>query len=66
MAEQIFDLVKTYSVGRNQKSMVVLIPIEVREILGFKAKQMLHVKIDEKGRLIYEAVNGAREMREEE
>ena len=46
--------------------MVVLIPIEVREILGFKAKQMLHVKIDEKGRLIYEAVNDAREMGEEE
>jgi len=66
MTEQIFGLVKTYSVGRKQKSMVVLIPKEVRDILGFKAKQMLHVKIDEKGRLIYEAVKGARTMREEE
>jgi len=58
MTEEIVDLVKTYSVGRDRRSLVVLIPKEVRETLGFKAKQKLYVKIDEKGRLIYEAVKG--------
>jgi antitoxin component of MazEF toxin-antitoxin module len=56
MTEQLVDLVKTYSVGRNQSSLVVSIPKEVREALGIKAQQKLHVKIDDKGRLIYEPV----------
>ena len=54
MTEQIVDLVKTYLVGRS--SLVVSIPKEVRETLGIKAHQKLHVKIDEKGRIIYEPV----------
>lgn len=54
--EQLVDLVKAYSVGRNQNSLVVSIPKEVREALGIKAQQKLQVKIDEKGRLIYEPV----------
>lgn len=54
--EHLVDLVKAYSVGRNQNSLVVSIPKEVRETLGIKAQQKLHVKIDEKGRLIYEPV----------
>lgn len=54
MTEQLIDLVKPYTVGNS--SLVVLIPKEVREALGIKAKQKLHVKIDEKGRLIYEKV----------
>ena len=52
--EQLIDLVKPYTVGNS--SLVVLIPKEVREALGIKAKQKLHVKIDEKGRLIYEPI----------
>jgi len=58
MNEQIVDLVKPYRVGRNQETLVVLIPKDVREALGIKAHMMLHVKTDEKGRLIYEAVRG--------
>ncbi len=54
MNEQIVDLVKAYPVGRNSASLVVGIPKEAREALGIKAHQKLHVKIDEKGRLIYE------------
>ncbi len=56
MTEQLIDLVKPYLVGRNQGSLVVSIPKEVREILGINAQQKLHVKIDDKGRLIYEPI----------
>ena len=56
MTEQLIDLVKPYSVGNKQSSLVVLIPKEAREILGIKAHQKLYVKIDEKGRLIYEPI----------
>ena len=58
MNEQIVDLVKPYRVGRHQQTLVVLIPKAVREALGIRAHQMLHVKTDEKGRLIYEIVQG--------
>ncbi|MBA7626012.1 hypothetical protein ES703_33446 [subsurface metagenome] len=54
--EQLVDLVKAYSVGRNQNSLVVSIPKEIREILGIKAQQKLHVKTDDKGRIIYEPI----------
>jgi len=54
--ERLVDLVKTYSVGRNQNSLVVSIPKEIREILGINAQQKLHVKIDDKGRIIYEPI----------
>ena len=50
--EHLVDLVKTYSVGRNQNSLVVSIPKEIREALGIKAHQKFHVKTDDKGRLI--------------
>ena len=56
MTEQIIDLVKTYPVGRNKSSLVVIIPKEAREALDIKAHQKFHVKIDEKGRLIYEPI----------
>jgi len=56
MTETIVDLVKPYLVGRNQGSLVVSIPKAVREALGIKAKQKLHVKTDERGRLIYEPI----------
>ena len=56
MTEQLIDLVKPYTVGNKRSSLVVLIPKEAREILGIKAHQKLHVKIDDKGRLIYEPV----------
>ncbi len=54
--ERLVALVKPYSVGRNHGSLVVGIPKEAREALGIKAHQKLHVKIDEKGRLIYEPI----------
>lgn len=66
MTEQVFDLVKAYPVGRNLNSLVVSIPKEVREALGIKAHQMLHVIIDERGRLIYETVEGAHAVGKDE
>ncbi|GAG77833.1 unnamed protein product [marine sediment metagenome] len=56
MTEKIVDLVKPYLVGMNHGSMVVSIPKEAREALGIKAQQRLHVKTDDKGRLIYEPI----------
>jgi len=54
VTEQLIDLVKPYTVGNS--SLVVLITKEVRETLGIKAKQKPHVKIDEKGCLIFEPI----------
>jgi len=54
--ERLVDLVKTYPVGRNHGSLVVSIPKDAREALGIKAHQKFHVKIDERGRIIYEPI----------
>lgn len=56
MTEQLVSLVKPYLVGKNQSSLVVSIPKEVRETLGINASQKLYVKTDEKGRIIYEPI----------
>lgn len=56
MTEQLFDMVRAYPVGRKGNSLVVVIPKEVRELLKIGAQQKLHVKVDEKGRVIYERV----------
>lgn len=56
MTEKLIALVKPYLVGGKKGSLVVSIPKEAREILGIKAHQKFHVKIDEKGRLIYEPI----------
>ena len=54
--EEIYALVRPYSVGRSPDSIVVVIPKEVREKLNIKPGIRLHVKIDARGRIIYERV----------
>ena len=57
MSEEIISLVKPYAVGRSPDSLVVVIPKEVRDRLGIKLGVRLHVKIDGRGRIIYEPIN---------
>ena len=53
----IEDVVTTTpALGNARARLVLSIPNEAREALGIKAYQKLHVKIDDKGRLIYEPI----------
>ena len=56
MSEQIVGIVKAYSVGEPD-SIVVVIPKEAHEKLTNHPKgQRFLVKLDEKGRIIYEPI----------
>jgi len=56
LAEEIVRIVKAYSVG-DPDSIVVVIPKEIHERLGKHPKgQKFLVKIDSKGRIIYEPI----------
>ena len=57
--EEIISLVKPYSVGSPPDSIVVVIPKEVTRKLGIKAGIRMYVKVDDRGRIIYEPVNQA-------
>jgi bifunctional DNA-binding transcriptional regulator/antitoxin component of YhaV-PrlF toxin-antitoxin module len=50
--ERILGIVKVQEVGGT--TYTVAIPKNIREILNLKKGQMMYVKIDEKGRIIYE------------
>ena len=56
----ITPTVKAYSVGNKAKTIVLAIPKPVREALGIKEGTEFRVKIDDKGRIIYEPVNQRR------
>jgi AbrB family looped-hinge helix DNA binding protein len=53
--ERIVELVKAYEVGKPD-SLVVVIPKEVRELLKISKGHKFHVKVDERGRIIYEPI----------
>jgi len=56
MTEEIVGIVKAYSVGEPD-SIVVVIPKEIHDRLGKHPKgQRFLVKLDEQGRIIYEAI----------
>jgi len=56
MSEQIMGIVKAYSVGAPD-SIVVVIPKEIHERLSEHPKgQRFLVKLDKKGRIIYELI----------
>jgi len=56
MSEQIVGIVKAYSVG-DPDSIVVVIPKEIHKRLGKHPKgQRFLVKLDNKGRIIYEPI----------
>jgi len=50
--ETIIQVVKSYSVGKSPDSTIVVIPKK----LGFKPGTEFCVKMDERGRLIYEQI----------
>jgi len=62
MSEQIVGIVKAYSVG-DPDSIVVVIPKEAHEKLSRHPKgQRFLVKLDSKGRIIYEPIEEAKEV----
>jgi hypothetical protein len=52
--EEIVTIVKPYAVGRLSRSLVWVIPKEIREKLKVKPREKFQVKIDDSGRVIYE------------
>jgi bifunctional DNA-binding transcriptional regulator/antitoxin component of YhaV-PrlF toxin-antitoxin module len=50
--ERVFGIVKVQEVGGT--TYTVAIPKSIREILNLKKGQMMYVKVDEKGRIVYE------------
>jgi hypothetical protein len=55
MVETIIRTVKAYQTGKPD-SKVVTIPKEIREKLGEANTDLFIVKLDEKGRIIYEPI----------
>lgn len=53
MAEHVVGTAKPYKTGKPD-SLVVVIPKEVRDRLGNKSEKRMIVKVDHKGRIIYE------------
>jgi bifunctional DNA-binding transcriptional regulator/antitoxin component of YhaV-PrlF toxin-antitoxin module len=53
--ERVMGIVKIQEVGGT--TYTVAIPKNVREIVELKKGEMMCVKLDEKGRIIYEPVN---------
>jgi len=51
--EEVIDIVKCYEVGRPD-SLVVVIPKEVRELLGVKKGDKFIVRVEGETRIIYE------------
>jgi len=57
MVEQIIGVARAYSTGKPD-SIVIVIPKGAHKKMGRVRGQKFLVKIDEKGRLIYEALEG--------
>lgn len=53
--ERVLGIVKVQEVGGT--TYTITIPKNVREIVNLKKGEMMYVKVDEKGRIIYEPVS---------
>lgn len=53
--ERLVAVTKTYETGRPY-SLVVIIPSEVRKLLTIRRGDRFAVKVDERGRVIYERI----------
>lgn len=53
--ETLIAVTKTYETGKPD-SLVVIIPSEVRKLLSIEKGERFAVKIDERGRVIYERI----------
>lgn len=55
MASKLVAVTKVYDTG-NPDSLIVIIPAEVRKLLGIKKGERVAVYIDGEGRIIYERI----------
>ena len=55
MSEKLMAVTKTYTSG-DPDSMLWIVPSEVRKALNIKKGERFAVKIDDKGRVIYERI----------
>lgn len=55
MSETLIAVTKTYETGKPD-SLVVIIPSEVRKLLSIEKGERFAVKVDERGRVIYERI----------
>ena len=53
--EKLVSVARIYDSGRNG-SLIVVIPVEVRNLLGVKKGDRFAVKLDARGRIIYERI----------
>jgi len=57
--EKLVSVARIYDSGRNG-SLIVVIPAEVRNLLGVKKGEKFAVKLDARGRIIYERIQKRR------
>ena len=55
-SEEVVELVKAFEVGRPD-SLVVVIPKAIRGPMGIEKGTRFYMKVDHRGRLIYEPLN---------
>jgi len=55
VAERLIAITKPYPTGK-PPSLIVIVPSEIRHILKLKKGEKLAVKLDERGRIIYERI----------
>ena len=55
LAERLIAVTKPYETGKPD-SLIVIVPSEIRKLLKIKKGEKLAVKIDERGRIIYERI----------
>jgi bifunctional DNA-binding transcriptional regulator/antitoxin component of YhaV-PrlF toxin-antitoxin module len=53
--ERLVTVTKAYETGKPD-SLIVIVPTEVRKLLGIRKGQRFAVKVDADGRLIYEPI----------
>ena len=59
--EQVIEIVKAYETGKPD-SLILVVPKEVRKILRIEKGQKFYVKIDTKGRVIYETIQTIKQL----
>lgn len=55
LAERLIAVTKPYETGKPD-SLIVIVPCEIRRLLKLKKGERLAVKLDERGRIIYERI----------
>ena len=63
-AEEVVELVKAFEVGRPD-SLVVVIPKAIRERMHIEKGTRFYMKVDRRGRLIYELMNTPKQRTQE-